>query len=173
MIKCLVSFTCKYTLAILTLNIIKADCICTQIHPKVNLSQLYRNNQIIICHASGATFWHPGTCKNHYGLILLNPFPDMYMHIQANRTKTRRFDGMKFVELHRQLIDFDLLMNTTLVGIIITVVLWVGMTTARCMMTSSNGNFSALLVLCAENSPDSHTKASIAEVWCFLWATPE
>ena len=37
--------------------------------------------------------------------------------------------------------------------------------------------FSALLALCAGNSPVTgefpHTKASDAELWCFLWSTPE
>ena len=37
--------------------------------------------------------------------------------------------------------------------------------------------FSALLVLCAGNLPVTgefpHTKASDAELWCFLWSTPE
>ena len=38
-------------------------------------------------------------------------------------------------------------------------------------------SFSALLVLCAGNSPVTgefpHTKASDAEFWCFLWSAPE
>ena len=42
------------------------------------------------------------------------------------------------------------------------------------MMTSSNGFFSALLAICAGNSPVDrwilHTKASVAELWCFLWS---
>ena len=33
--------------------------------------------------------------------------------------------------------------------------------------------FSALLALCAGNSPVNSTKASNAELWCFLWSAPE
>ena len=38
------------------------------------------------------------------------------------------------------------------------------------MMTSSNENISALLALCVGKSPV--TKASDAELWCFLWSAP-
>ena len=44
------------------------------------------------------------------------------------------------------------------------------------MMTSSNGTFSALLAICAGKSPDRwipRTKASDAELWCFLWSASE
>ena len=45
------------------------------------------------------------------------------------------------------------------------------------MVTSSNGNISALLALCAGNSPVTgeflSQNASDAELWCFLWSAPE
>ena len=45
------------------------------------------------------------------------------------------------------------------------------------MVTSSNGNISALLALCAGNSPVTgeflSENASDAELWCFLWSAPE
>ena len=44
------------------------------------------------------------------------------------------------------------------------------------MMTSSNGNISVLLAPCEGNSPVRWiplTKASDAELWCFLWSAPE
>ena len=40
------------------------------------------------------------------------------------------------------------------------------------MMTSSK-TFSALLAFCSWNSPVTLTKASDAELWCFLWSAPE
>ena len=44
------------------------------------------------------------------------------------------------------------------------------------MMTSSNENISALLGLCAGNSPIAgefpSQRASDAELWCFLWSAP-
>ena len=41
-------------------------------------------------------------------------------------------------------------------------------------MTSSNGNPSALLALCAGNSPVTGlTKASDGELWCFRWSAPK
>ena len=40
------------------------------------------------------------------------------------------------------------------------------------MMTSSNGNFSALLAL-SDHRWIPLTKASDAELWCFLWFAPE
>ena len=42
------------------------------------------------------------------------------------------------------------------------------------MMTSSNGNTSRVTgPLCREFTGESHTKASDAELWCFLWSAPE
>ena len=44
------------------------------------------------------------------------------------------------------------------------------------IMTSSNGTFSALLALCAgihRSLVNPRTKASEAELWCFLWSGPE
>ena len=44
-------------------------------------------------------------------------------------------------------------------------------------MTSSNEKFSALLALCEGESTGHRwiplTKASDAELWCFLWSAPE
>ena len=44
------------------------------------------------------------------------------------------------------------------------------------IMTSSNGNVSALLALCARNSSVTGEfptkKASDAKLWCFLWSSP-
>ena len=46
----------------------------------------------------------------------------------------------------------------------------------KIMMTSSNGNISALLELCAVNSPITGEfpaqRSSNAELWCFLWSAP-
>ena len=51
--------------------------------------------------------------------------------------------------------------------------------TSLCLfiLTSSNRTFSALLALCEGNSPVTRrnplSKASDAELWCFLWSAPE